>query len=69
MWLYMVKVKKLNGEVVELRVGKIKVKELLLKLGLSTEEYVVVKSGQVITEEDYISDEDFVVLYPVVSGG
>jgi len=47
----------------------VRVKDVLKKLKLSSEEYVVVKSGNVVTEEDGVSDGDELILYPVVSGG
>ena len=48
---------------------KITVRELLEKIGLLSNEYVVVKNGQVVSEEETVSDDDEIVLYPVVSGG
>jgi len=48
---------------------RIRVKELLEKIGLLSNEYVVVKNGQVVSEEETVSDDDEIVLYPVVSGG
>ena len=54
---------------VECEGSEVKVKDILKKLRLSSEEYVIVKSGNVITEEDYVSDGDELILYPVVSGG
>ena len=48
---------------------RIRVKELLEKIGLLSNEYVVVKNGQVVSEEEIVSDDDEIVLYPVVSGG
>ncbi|MCD6195849.1 MAG: MoaD/ThiS family protein [Staphylothermus sp.] len=48
---------------------RIRVKELLEKIGLLSNEYVVVKNGQVVSEEKTVSDDDEIVLYPVVSGG
>ncbi len=48
---------------------RISVKELLEKIGLLSNEYVVVKYGQVVSEEEIVSDDDEIILYPVVSGG
>ena len=48
---------------------KITVRELLEKIGLLSNEYVVVKNGQVVSEEETVDDNDEIVLYPVVSGG
>ena len=53
----------------EVNVKKVKVKELLSMLGLLSEEYIVVKGNEVITDEDEVVDGDEIVLYPVVSGG
>ena len=54
---------------ISLRQERIKVKELLEKIGLLSNEYVVVKNGQIVSEEEIVSDDDEIVLYPVVSGG
>jgi len=66
-----VRVRIIDGR--EFQVGfessNVKVKDVLKKLKLSSEEYVVVKSGSVVTEEDSVSDGDELILYPVVSGG
>jgi len=43
--------------------------ELLKKLGLLVEEYIVVVNGRVVTEDYVLRDGDEVKLYPVVSGG
>ena len=48
---------------------RIRVRELLEKIGLLSNEYVVVKNGQVVSEEETVDDNDEIVLYPVVSGG
>ncbi len=66
----MIKVKVLGGrEYVIDASNTLKVKDVLKKLGLKIEEYVVTKSGEVITEEDIVEDGDELILYPVVSGG
>ncbi len=67
----MIKVKVLGGReyVIDTEGSDLRVKELMRRLGLNTEEYVVTKSGEVITEEDVVRDGDELVLYPVVSGG
>jgi len=66
-----IKVKVLGGReyVIDTEGSDLRVKELMRRLGLNTEEYVVTKSGEVITEEDVVRDGDELVLYPVVSGG
>lgn len=53
----------------EIDVSDITVRELVEKLGLMPSEYVVVKNGNVITEEDRVVDGDIIILYPVKSGG
>ncbi len=66
----MIKVKVLGGrEYVINASNTLKVKDVLKKLGLKIEEYIVTKSGEVITEEDIVEDGDELILYPVVSGG
>ncbi|RLG83953.1 MAG: thiamine biosynthesis protein ThiS [Thermoprotei archaeon] len=64
-----IKVRSLNGKIYTLDQNRVKVKELFKILGLLSEEYIVVKNGRILTEEDEIVDGDEVVLYPVVSGG
>ncbi len=58
-----------DPEVIELKGDKMKVSDLLRELGLLSEEYIVMRSGKVLTEEDEVVDGDEVVLIPVVSGG
>ncbi|ADI31910.1 MoaD/ThiS family protein [Staphylothermus hellenicus] len=45
------------------------VRDVLAKIGLISNEYVIVRDGAVITEDDEVGDGDVLVLYPVVSGG
>jgi sulfur carrier protein len=45
------------------------VETVLRRMGLLSTEYVVVKSGRVIAEDEAVSDGDELILYPVVSGG
>jgi len=54
---------------IELKEKKIVAEELIRKLGFSPDEVVVVRNGEVITEDDEIHDGDFVELIPVASGG
>lgn len=53
----------------EIEAKSLTVKELFERLQLIPNEYVVVKNGEVITEEDKVVDGDTVILYPVKSGG
>lgn len=45
------------------------VKDILASIGLISNEYVVVRNGVVITEDEEVNDGDVLILYPVVSGG
>ncbi len=45
------------------------IKDILEKIGLSPEEYIVSKNGEVVPEDEEVSDGDTIILYPVVSGG
>lgn len=66
----MIKVKVLGGREYVINTSDgLKAKEVLRKLGLKIEEYVITKSSEVITEEDIVEDGDELILYPVVSGG
>ncbi len=46
-----------------------KVLDVLKKLGLLSTEYVVVRKGEVLIEDEKVNDGDELVLYAVVSGG
>ncbi|MEM2116082.1 MAG: MoaD/ThiS family protein [Candidatus Woesearchaeota archaeon] len=48
---------------------KIKVRELLKELGLNPEEVIVVKNDEIITEDDYVTNQDQIKLISVISGG
>ncbi len=54
---------------IELKENKIIAEKLIRKLGFSPDEVVVVRNGEVITEDDEIYDGDFVEIIPVASGG
>ena len=56
-------------KVVELGGNRKKVSEMLRDLGLLSEEYIVMRGGRVLTDDDVVADGDEVVLVPVVSGG
>jgi len=58
-----------NGRSKTLNLKNIRVSELLKRLGLLREEYVVARNRSIVTEDDMILDGDKIFLYPVVSGG
>ena len=45
------------------------VKKALKELDLLPEAYLVVRSGELIVEQEYLKDGDEIKLVPVVSGG
>ncbi|MCD6545797.1 MAG: MoaD/ThiS family protein [Thermotogae bacterium] len=48
---------------------KLKVKELMKNLNLSSEEFLVVVNGKLVTEDEVIPKDAEVKIIPVVSGG
>ncbi len=59
-----------GGSVVEVKVdGVVSVRELLRRLGLSIQGYVVTRCGEVLTEEDVVVAGDELEVYRVASGG
>jgi len=48
---------------------KLKAKELLRKLNLQSQSSIVVRNGEVITEDEYIQPEDEVEIIDAISGG
>jgi len=46
-----------------------KVKELLSRLKLNPEAFLVVRNNEVITEEETLQDDDRIELLSVISGG
>jgi len=59
-----------SNEKKEIRVkGKVKVVDVLIKLGLDPQGYIVTRRGEILTEEDLVSDDDELEVYRVVSGG
>jgi len=58
-----------NGRSKTLNLKNIRVSELLKRLGLLREEYVVARNRSIVTEDDMVLDGDKIFLYPVVSGG
>ncbi|MET1129044.1 MAG: MoaD/ThiS family protein [Thermoproteota archaeon] len=57
-----------DTKMVEYRPG-MRVADILKELGLLSTEYVAVKNGRVVSEEEELSENDEVTLVPVVSGG
>ncbi|MCC6025215.1 MAG: MoaD/ThiS family protein [Desulfurococcaceae archaeon] len=58
-----------TNQLVELDVERITVRELLSKLGLTVSEHIVLKNGEVVTEDDVIEGNSEVVVFTVKSGG
>ena len=58
-----------TNQLVELDVEGITVRELLSKLGLAVSEHIVLKKGEVVTEDDVIEGGSEVVVFTVKSGG
>lgn len=46
-----------------------RVRDLLKRLNLNPEAYLVVRNGSLVTEDEIVSDEDEIKLIRVVSGG
>jgi len=49
--------------------GKATVRRVLNKLGLSPEEYVVTRNGEVVVEDEEVIDGDLLEVYRIASGG
>ncbi len=45
------------------------VKEALIKIGLEPQLYLAVRSGQLVTEDQYLKPDDKIKLVAIVSGG
>ncbi|MFP3289752.1 MAG: MoaD/ThiS family protein [Candidatus Nanopusillus acidilobi] len=45
------------------------VKDLLNMLNLDSSRFIVVKNGEIVTEEDIINDGDYIKILDSVSGG
>jgi sulfur carrier protein len=58
-----------TNQLVELDVEGITVREFLSKLGLAVSEHIVLKNGEVVTEDDVIEGGSEVVVFTVKSGG
>jgi len=50
-------------------VSRIRVKDLLAKLGLNPTEYVVLKDGEILVDDDEVVDGEVVTVFTVKSGG
>lgn len=48
---------------------KLMVKEALLQIGYSTETHLVVRNGEMVTEDERLRDGDVIKLVAVISGG
>ena len=51
---------------IELEGNKVKIEDLLKKLGFLPVEVVVVKNNEIVPEDDYVTDGDELVIYPIV---
>lgn len=59
-----------QGEIKKMEFShKVKVKELYKKLGISQEEYLLLKDGKLITHDKYLDPDDKIRIVKVVSGG
>ncbi len=46
-----------------------KIRDVLEKLDLNPEEYIVSRNGEVVSEDEEVGEGDLIIFYPVVSGG
>lgn len=58
-----------RGKEYEFPERRLKAKELLQKMGLSPLSSLVVKNGEVISEEDFVEEGDEVRVINAISGG
>uniref|UniRef100_A0A7C2FXL7 MoaD/ThiS family protein n=1 Tax=Thermosphaera aggregans TaxID=54254 RepID=A0A7C2FXL7_9CREN len=58
-----------KGEPRIIEVSRIRVKDLLAKLGLNPTEYVVLKDGEILVDDDEVVDGEVVTVFTVKSGG
>ena len=49
--------------------GRVTVRRVLNKMGLSPDEYVVTRNGDVVVEDEEVADGDLLEVYRVASGG
>ncbi|RLG18646.1 thiamine biosynthesis protein ThiS [Nanoarchaeota archaeon] len=63
-------VKRFGERALEVKVKKRrKIKKILKQLGIDLKNYVILKNGEVVLEEEYVSNNDEIELIPVASGG
>jgi len=58
-----------EGEPRIVEVSRIRVKDLLAKLGLNSTEYVVLKDGEILVDDDEVVDGEAITVFTVKSGG
>ncbi len=58
-----------RGREIEVEGKRLKAKELLKELGLSPLSSLVVKNGEVISEEEYVEEGDNIRVINAISGG
>jgi len=58
-----------RGKEIELAEKKLKAKELLERLGLSPLSALVIKNGEVVSEEEYVEEGDKIRVVNAISGG
>jgi sulfur carrier protein ThiS len=58
-----------EGEPRIVEVSRIRVKDLLAKLGMNPTEYVVLKDGEILVDDDEVVDGEAVTVFTVKSGG
>ncbi len=58
-----------RGKEIKIPEKKLKAKDLLKKMGLSPLSSLVVKNGEVISEEDYVTEDDNIRVINAISGG
>lgn len=46
-----------------------KAKDLIVSLGMNVEELLIIKNGELVTEEEDLSNSDEIKLLSVISGG
>ena len=49
--------------------GKVRIKDILKLLNINLETVVVVRGGKVVTEDEFVSDEDEITILKAISGG
>lgn len=49
--------------------GKVRIKDILKLLNINLETVVVIKGGKVVTEDEFVSDEDEITILKAISGG